>query len=90
MDQFVQTLPDGVYYTKITQKGREIALSGNAESNARVSALMRNTEASEWLTDPRLRIVENKERDKAAGMNAFQLIIRQVHTLPQDEEGEEL
>jgi hypothetical protein len=42
-----------------------------------VSALMRNTEASQWLASPRLQIVENKGQDKAASMSDFRLTVIQ-------------
>jgi Tfp pilus assembly protein PilN len=38
---------------------------------------MRNTEGSEWLTDPQLQIVENKSEDKAAGESEFRLVVNQ-------------
>jgi type IV pilus assembly protein PilN len=40
-DEFVRAVPDGVYFTKMERKGNEISLQGFAESNNRVSALMR-------------------------------------------------
>ncbi|HEX5340599.1 MAG TPA: PilN domain-containing protein [Gammaproteobacteria bacterium] len=57
-DQLVQTLPPGVYLTHITQKGTGLHLEGVAESSARVSAYMRNIDASMWLGDPNLQVVQ--------------------------------
>ena len=60
-DAVVQTLPEGVFYTRITQKGRSLNLQGVAQSNARVSTLMRNIESSEWMENPVLdEIVRRK------------------------------
>lgn len=53
-DELVRTLPDGVYLTSVKQDGKKIEMRGVAESNARVSAYMRNIEASEWLENARL------------------------------------
>ena len=53
-DQLVRTLPDGVFFTNVAMKGQSIAIVGAAESNNRVSNLMRNLDASEWLTAPNL------------------------------------
>lgn len=64
MDQLVYTMPDGVYLDKITQKGGALTLSGFAQSNARVSAYMRNIDSSEWLTQPKLDVIETKEGDR--------------------------
>jgi type IV pilus assembly protein PilN len=57
-DQLVQTLPPGVYLTHVAQKGSELSLDGIAESSARVSAYMRNIDASMWLSDPNLQVVQ--------------------------------
>jgi type IV pilus assembly protein PilN len=59
-DQLVRTIPDGVYFTAIKQTGGKVQLNGVAQSQTRVSALMRNLEASEWLADPSLEKVETK------------------------------
>ncbi len=59
-DQLVRTLPDGVYLTSIKQANRRIQLKGIAQSSSRVSNYMRNIDASEWLTDPSLDILETK------------------------------
>ena len=57
-DELVRTLPDGVCLTSVKQTGRRIEIEGAAESNTRVSALMRNIDGSEWLTQPDLEVVE--------------------------------
>ena len=54
MDQLVRQMPEGVYLKGVRQKGLAVALHGYAQSNARVSTLMRNIDASPWLTDPKL------------------------------------
>lgn len=59
-DQFVSTLPDGVYYTSIRNKGDKFEISGVAESNNRISNLMRSLEASEWFANPNLSRVVAK------------------------------
>ena len=59
-DQLVRTLPEGVYLTAVKQADRKVQLKGIAQSSTRVSSYMRNIDASEWLTDPSLDILENK------------------------------
>jgi type IV pilus assembly protein PilN len=54
LDQLVRQLPDGIYLRNIRQVGPKVTVSGYAQSNARVSTLMRNIEASPWLTNPEL------------------------------------
>jgi len=65
-DEFVETLPEGVYYTRITQKGSGFNVVGVAQSNARVSSLMRNLDDSKFLTEPSL--VEIKARKGSANL----------------------
>lgn len=59
-DEIVETLPEGVFYTKILQKDRSLSLHGVAQSNARVSTLMRNIEASNWMERPTLEEIVRK------------------------------
>jgi type IV pilus assembly protein PilN len=54
LDQLVRQLPDGVYLRGIKQVGNKVTLVGYAQSNARVSTLMRNIEASPWIGTPEL------------------------------------
>lgn len=64
MDQLVYTLPDGVYLDKISQTGGALTLVGIAQSNARVSAYMRNIDSSEWMAGPKLDVIETKDSDR--------------------------
>lgn len=54
LDQLVRQLPDGIYLKTIKQTGKIVNVVGYATSNARVSTLMRNFEASPWLEAPLL------------------------------------
>ena len=54
LDQLVRQLPEGMYLKQIKQTNDMVNIVGYATSNARVSTLMRNFEASPWLEDPRL------------------------------------
>ena len=54
LDQLVRKTPDGVYLRSIKQVGPRVNLAGYAQSNARVSTLMRNLEASPYLENPDL------------------------------------
>lgn len=53
-NELAQRMPDGVYLKSIKQNDRRITLVGYAQSNARVSHLMRNIEASPFLAQPAL------------------------------------
>ncbi len=54
LDQLLRILPDGVYLKTIKQSGYRVSLIGYAQSNARVSTLMRSIEDSPWLDSPTL------------------------------------
>ena len=60
MDELVRTMPDGVYLDSFNQRGRNLAMKGVAQSNARVSDYMRNIEDSEWFGAPRLDLIKSK------------------------------
>lgn len=57
-DELVKTLPEGVYLTSIVQNGDRLELKGVAQSSSRISSYMRNIDASDWLRDPDLGVVE--------------------------------
>lgn len=54
LDQLVRQLPDGIYLRSVKQQGTRVTLIGYAQSNSRVSTLMRNIESSPWLVAPEL------------------------------------
>jgi type IV pilus assembly protein PilN len=64
-DSLVRTIPDGVVLTAIKQDGEVLTLEGRSQSNARVSAYMRQLEGSGWMTNPDLSIIEAKAQEKA-------------------------
>jgi type IV pilus assembly protein PilN len=64
LEQLVRQMPEGVYLKSVAQKGTRVNLLGYAQSNARVSTLMRNIEASPWLGDPGLVEVRASTVDK--------------------------
>jgi len=64
LEQLVRQMPEGVYLVSAKQKGVGIALNGYAQSNARVSTLMRNIESSPWLTNPVLVEIHAATVDK--------------------------
>ncbi len=59
-DEITKQLPDGVYLTAITQTGTRLKFEGVAQSSTRVSAFMRNIDASSYLKDPDLEVVQTK------------------------------
>ena len=83
-DEIVRILPEGVYLTYLKQSGQSFEFRGVAQSSTRVSTFMRNIEASEWLSDPSLRIVETRARDASSGAS-FTLFAKQRSRVKPDE-----
>jgi type IV pilus assembly protein PilN len=75
LDQLVRQLPDGLYLKAVKQTGETVSVVGYATSNARVSTLMRNFEASPWLEEPKL--IEIKAvKQGSANVNEFSLNVK--------------
>jgi len=76
-DEMVSTMPNGVYLTGIKNSGPRITLDGFAQSNARVSSYMRKVDDADWLSDPRLDVI-NTENIKGQRISKFTLVVKQT------------
>lgn len=83
LSELVKQLPDGVYVTAVGQSGQTITMQGMAQSNERVSELLRNiANNTPWLAKPELvEIVANtvalgpRDQRRVAAFNLrFQLV----------------
>ena len=82
-DQLVRTLPEGVYYTLVERTGDSYRIEGVAESNNRISRLMRNL--------LNVNALDESERGGADGAdsaqaNTFALTVKQGSPRSDDEE----
>ena len=75
--EIVSTVPNGVYLETLTQTGSNLLVSGEAESNARVSTYMRNLSNSEWLKDPNLSVIEIEDKTTNR-VSTFTLTVKQT------------
>ena len=86
-DEIVKTLPDGVYLTGVQQisagANKRLKFDGVAQSSTRVSSFMRNIDASEWLRNPELEVVQTS---KGPGSN-FTLTADEVTAGADDQAG---
>jgi type IV pilus assembly protein PilN len=57
-DEIARQLPEGVYLTGMKQTGSRVEVRGVAQSSTRVSSLMRQIDASEWIGSPEVERVE--------------------------------
>ncbi len=85
-DDFVRTVPEGIFLTKISQSGEQLTIEGIAESNGRVSAYMRNIDASDWMATPKLKVIETKKGTLRS--SSFSLITSQSLPKEQSKKGE--
>ena len=90
LDQLLRQLPEGVYLKAIKQTGAKVNIAGNAQSNARVSTLMRNLGASPYLENPELveiKAVANPDKAGTNRVNEFNMNISIKRARPDDSRG---
>lgn len=87
-DELVRTLSKGVHYRKLSLEKGTLTVAGTAESNNRISALMRNLDESEWFDSPNLRSIKEdpENSDYGAQASTFDLTFRQHNPLKDEEE----
>lgn len=74
-DEMAMAIPEGVFLASLNRVANDIALSGYAESNNRVSALMRNLDQSYKFTEPNLTKVLADEQLGEQG-NTFDMRVK--------------
>ena len=84
LDELVRQMPEGVYLKGLSQKALRVDISGYAQSNARVSTLMRNIDSSPWLERPVLIEVKSAtvEKKRVSEFNMFLFLKRPVEVKP--------
>ena len=60
-DEIARQMPEGVYLTGMKQTGSRVEVRGVGQSSTRVSALMRQVDASKWMADPEVDRVETTQ-----------------------------
>ena len=88
LDQLLRQLPEGVYLKAVKQQGAKVNILGYAQSNARVSTLMRNLGASPYLENPELveiRAVDNPDKKVSGRINEFNMNISIKRAQPVDD-----
>ncbi len=74
-DEFVRSVPSGVFFVEVNRVGENVALIGFAESNNRISTLMRQLDASDRFKDPNLTKVDADDTLGEQG-SRFELQVR--------------
>jgi type IV pilus assembly protein PilN len=88
-EELVTTLPNGVFLSAVKQNGSRIEIVGSAESNTRVSALMRYIDGSDWLSSPDLEVVEVKPEVAGSGRRASEFTVFARSLMAKKGEGQE-
>ena len=88
-DEMVQTLAKGVHYKSLKMEGRELSVAGVAESNNRISSLMRNLDGSDWFAEPNLKGIKEDPMNSDYGEQASTFTLSFVQENPQDKNNEE-
>ncbi len=87
MGAIASSIPDGVYYTKIEKKANLYKMYGIAETNNKISKLMRNLDDSEWFKNPVLVKVEGiKDADGEEKASRFEMTVQQEARNTENEE----
>jgi type IV pilus assembly protein PilN len=89
-DQLVQTLAKGVHYRRAQLSGSSLTVAGVAESNNRISALMRNIDGSDWFASPNLKGIKEDPRNSDYGEQASTFDLSFVQTNPNAPQEEDL
>lgn len=71
-DQFVRVMPENTYVSRIEATGATFSLEGKAESNQRISALMRQMDSSIKFSEPDLTTV-NADRELGDQGSSFEM-----------------
>ncbi|MDA8419967.1 MAG: PilN domain-containing protein [Pseudomonadota bacterium] len=85
-DSLARRLPAGIYLTRLVQRGALISLSGVAQSNARVSALMRSLDASNWFAKPDLDVINVSAKGNVRVSN-FKLHVTETNKAAKKKKG---
>ena len=88
-EEIARTIPEGVHITQLAQSGRTLTFLGKTQSNARVSAYMRNLERSSWITKPKLNIIKTYNKSKHSRVSDFTLVVKQTRPKPNKQAGGE-
>ncbi|MGH1539178.1 MAG: PilN domain-containing protein [Arenicella sp.] len=86
-DDVVRKLPSGVYLDSMNKSGLNLQLNGRAQSNGRVSALMRNLDSSDWFDNSSLKVVDLVDQ-QGVSISKFDIQVSEENKKSDDENAE--
>jgi len=82
---YLQTEIDNLVFMASMKQNKDVlAFEGKADSNARVSTLMRNLGASDWFKQPGLELINSQNSDN--GISSFKLRLSQSVAKPDEDQ----
>lgn len=81
-DELVRTLATGVHFRNLKKQGTTLTVEGVAESNNRISSLMRNLDGSDWFASPNLKSIKEDPKNPNYGAQASTFNLTFVQTNP--------
>ena len=81
-DELIKSLPEGVSVTSIAQNGTNITITGEAQSYARVASFMRDLDASPWLANSKIDVIQATNTD---GITVSSFTLRFSQVIPKAE-----
>lgn len=87
-DDLVTKLPKGVFYDNVSKANGKLTIAGKAQSNNRVSALMRNLDSSDWFDNTSLKVVNVVDQD-GQSVSSFNVEVKEENQQNDDEDGVE-
>ena len=72
----------GVHYGKLQMDSELLSVAGVAESNNRISALMRNIDGSDWFSQPNLKFIKEDPNNPDYGEQASSFDLSFVQVSP--------
>jgi len=75
-DDLVTKQPEGVFFDTIEKRDKSLSIQGKAQSNNRISSLMRSLDGSEWLNVADLRDV-GKVSQNSLPVSEFDLVVNE-------------
>ena len=75
-DDLANKQPEGVFYDSIQKRGIDLSIKGKAQSNNRVSSLMRLLDSSDWLKVSDLKDVGASQQN-AVAVSQFDMIVKE-------------
>ena len=87
-DEVARKLSKGVHFNSLKMKGSTLSVAGVAESNNRISSLMRNLDSSAWFANPNLKSIQEDPENADYGGQAseFELTFLQKASKVREDE----